>query len=426
MKFNQANVRTIPLPDGKTDHIVFDEAKSGFGVRVRPSGNAVTRSYIVQYKIGGKHGRMTLGKVSKVSLEAARVMADKAFAAVTDGRDPQRERQQRRDDLSKTFDKLKDAYLASKEGVLRERSLRETKRHLNTHWKPLHDLPVASIDRATVAGQLNKIERASGAATANRARSTLSALFVWAMGEGEAKENPTSNTNKRDENGPRERVLEDAELASIYAACDKADDYPRIVRLLALTACRREEIGALRWSEIDFDKKTITIPKERTKNKARHIVPLSEAALAILKEIPRQDREHVFGYGYGGFSGWSQSKKRLDAKCGVKFWTLHDLRRTMRTGMAKLGILPHVAEAVLNHLPPKIVRTYAPTEQDIYAKEKREALDMWAHHLEMIRLPTKATPISVRAVPTNQHEAEVPRASFADRLAASTRQRNVH
>jgi integrase len=138
------------------------------------------------------------------------------------------------------------------------------------------------------------------------------------MGEGEAKENPTANTNKKDENGPRERVLEDAELAAIYSVCDKADDYPRIVRLLALTGCRREEIGGLRWSEINFEKKTIRIPKERTKNKSPHIVPLSGAALAILQEIPHQEREHVFGYGYGGFSGWSQSKRRLDEKCGVK------------------------------------------------------------------------------------------------------------
>jgi integrase len=209
--------------------------------------------------------------------------------------------------------------------------------------------------------------------TCNRARSTLSATFAWAIGEGLCDANPVIGTNKKIENDPRERSLSDAETAAIWLACPDSD-YGRIVRLLLLTGCRRDEIGSLRWSEIDFESRTITLAKERTKNGQAHSVPLSDAALTILQSVP-QDGDLVFG----GFGHWSYSKQRLDEV--LKFtvpWTLHDLRRTVRTGLGMLGIAPHVAEAVLNHLPAKLIRTY---DRNTYANEKRDALNKWANHL---------------------------------------------
>src|SRR5262249_1638164 len=117
-------------------------------------------------------------------------------------------------------------------------------------------------------------------------------------------------------------------------------------------------------------------------NKQPHVVPLPDNAIAVLKQIPqRATREFVFGIGQGGFSGWSKSKAELDKKANLKEpWTLHDLRRTVRTGLGKLGVQPHVAEAVLNHLPPKLIRTY---DRNTYAAEKRDALDKWAAHLKV-------------------------------------------
>jgi integrase len=162
----------------------------------------------------------------------------------------------------------------------------------------------------------------------------------------------------------------------VFLACNY-NNYGRIVRLLILTGCRRDEIGALQWSEIDFDAKTITLPAIRTKNGQQHVVPLCKDALQILQEIPRRDCDRVFGR-RAGFSHWSKSKRLLDAQLKLAPWTLHDLRRTVRTGLGKLGIAPHVAEAVLNHLPPKLIRTY---DRNTYAAEKREALDRWASHL---------------------------------------------
>ena len=224
-----------------------------------------------------------------------------------------------------------------------------------TTLEALHKLDIAAIDRKTIASLLRKIAEERGAVAANRARSTLSAFFAWAVGEGLCDSNSVSGTNKAEENEERERVLSDPELAAVWNAAPE-NDYGRIVRLLVLTGQRRDEIGSLQWSEIDTDANTITLPAERTKNR-RERVPLSEAALALLKACPRRaGRKLVFGEGQGGSSGWSRSKEGLDAKAKLaKPWTLHDLRRTVRTGLGALGVLPHVSEAVLNHLPPKLV-----------------------------------------------------------------------
>ena len=153
----------------------------------------------------------------------------------------------------------------------------------------------------------------------------------------------------------RERSLSDTEAAAVWLAAPD-NDYGHIVRLILLTGCRRTELGSLQWSEIDKEARTLTLPPERTKNGQAHVVPLSDPAMAILKTITRRERENVFGSGEGGYSGWSKSKAALDKAAKLKEeWTLHDLRRTVRTGLGTLGVQPHVAEAVLNHLPPKSI-----------------------------------------------------------------------
>jgi integrase len=208
-------------------------------------------------------------------------------------------------------------------------------------------------------------------------------MFRWAIGEGLCDHNPVTGTNRQDENGHRERSLNDSEVAKVWLAAPE-NDYGNVVRLLLLTGCRREEIGSLKWSEIDNEARAITIPKERAKNGIEHIVPLPDAALSILRGIRRRgDRDYAFGIAReGGFSGWSKAKIALDKAVAVKEeWRLHDLRRTVRTGLGKLGVQPHIAEAVLNHLPPKLIRTY---DRNAYTAEKRDALDKWATHLKTV------------------------------------------
>lgn len=379
MKLTQAAIARIKIPAGKSEHIEFDEAMPGFGLRIRAGDRGEHRTFIAQYKIGAKHRRITLGNAAKVTLEDARKEARKIFGKVAIGKDPAEEKNASRAKASHTLDGLIAAYLAAKESEFRPRTYESTVHHLNTLWQPLHKLTVDALNRATVAAQVRAIANESGPAAANRARASLSAMFRWAIGEGLCEENPVVGTNKQDENGPRERALTDSELAAVWQAAPNGD-YGHIVRILILTGCRRNEIGSLCWSEVDLEGRTITLPPERTKNGQAHVVPLCDAAVEILKAIPRREgRDYVFGIGEGGYSGWSRSKAALDKMVNLKTpWTIHDLRRTVRTGFGTLGVLPHVAEAALNHLPPKLIRTY---DRNTYAAEKKAALDMWANHL---------------------------------------------
>ena len=150
-----------------------------------------------------------------------------------------------------------------------------------------------------------------------------------------------------------------------------------------LTGQRRDEIGSLRWSEIDFKAGTISLDGARAENGRAHLIPLSDAALAILKSITQvDDREFVFGRGRGGYSGWSKGKDALDAACGVKDWTLHDLRRTAATRMAESKVLPHVIEAVLNHVSGHKSGVAGIYNRSTYETEKRAALGVLASYIK--------------------------------------------
>jgi integrase len=150
-----------------------------------------------------------------------------------------------------------------------------------------------------------------------------------------------------------------------------------------LTGQRRDEIGSLRWSEIDFDAGTINLDGARTKNGRPHLIPLSDDAFAILENITQvDDREFVFGRGEGGYGGWSKGKDTLDQSCGVKDWTLHDLRRTGATRMAESGVLPHVIEAVLNHVSGHKSGVAGIYNRSTYETEKRAALDTLSSYVK--------------------------------------------
>jgi integrase len=272
-------------------------------------------------------------------------------------------------------------------------------RYFNCHWQALHDLPIGGVTRADVAASLTIIAKDKGPVAANRARSALSKLYAWAIGEGLCDANPVIGTNKRDENGPRERSLSNAEVAQLWLAAGD-DDYGRILKLLLLTGCRRAEIGDLKWSEIDLEAHTITLPGGRTKNGRQHVVPLTDSAVAILTSIERRgDREYVFGHTRaGGFCAWAIYKREFDATVKTKEpWTVHDLRRTVRTGLGELGVAPHIAEAVINHLPPKLIRTY---DRNKYESEKRAALAQWETHLKTVN--AQATGANVTALRKKQ------------------------
>jgi integrase len=229
------------------------------------------------------------------------------------------------------------------------------------------------------------------------------------MREGLVEANPVAGTN-RNEAVKRDRVLSEPELREIWAAL-KDDAYSDILRLLMLTGQRREEIGALRWSEIDLEAVLITLPAARTKNKLEHLVPISGPVRDILKDRHRiVGRDLVFGQGEGGFSGWSKSKERLDARLldarrkalgkeaqPMPDWRLHDIRRSVATGMAKIGIQPHIIEAVLNHISGHKAGVAGVYNRWTYLPEKTDALARWAEHLQAVVTGNASNVVPLRA-----------------------------
>jgi integrase len=389
MKLNDRTVTEArpTLPAGKSEAIFFDDDIAGFGLRLRRAGS---RTWVYQYWLGDRSRRMTLGKWPKLSAKQARDLVDVLAAKVALGQDPAEEKIQNRT-RKETFGEIAGDYLAAQATRLRPRSLEEVRRHLNNHATPLHGLPIAKMQRRDVAELLTAIAAGSGPVAANRVRSSISAMFHWAMKAGIAESNPAAFTNKEGER-PRSRVLSVGELRDIWTALPEGD-YGSILKLLILTGQRRTEIGDLRWSEIDPKRGVICLPPERVKNTRRHTIPMSEAVRSIVRAIPKtEDRDFVFGYGTGGFSGWSRCKERLDATINARRkkpmdpWTIHDLRRTAATMMADdLGVLPFVVEAVLNHASGRsgVAGVYNLAK---YEKVMQSALTAWAKRVaEIVR-----------------------------------------
>jgi integrase len=399
MNLTEQKASTLKLEPGQTDRIEFDDAIPGFGIRLREGGS---RTWIFQYKLGTKQRRLVLGKTSAVKAGAAREVASKLHAKVKLGGDPAAEKAISKTRAGDTFGKLIKEYLEFQKENLRKRSYEEVERHLETHAKPLHALPVITIDQRTIADRLNAIAKTSGAVAANRTRSTLSALFGWAMREGLAAANPVANTNKRDEKS-RDRTLADAELRAIWRSLED-DHYGAIVKLLMLTGQRRDEIAALRWEEIDFDRDVISLAGDRTKNGRAHDIAMTGMVRDLLQSQKQvEDRPFVFGRGDGGYSGWSKSKERLDERIkeanggkALQSWVLHDLRRGAATGMADLGVHPHVIEAVLNHVSGHKGGIAGIYNRALYTAEKAQALALWDDHVAAVIKGRKSNVTSIK------------------------------
>jgi integrase len=380
MKLTPAIIRSLTLPEGVTDRIFFDDDLPRFGVRVRAGGS---RTWIVQYGIGGKERKFPLGPVTALDPSKARSIAKDLLARVRLGEDPLALKHEAAARASETFGAQLPRYLAFKRASLRSRSYVQVERHLLVHAKVLHNRPLATLagDRRGVATALASVAEASGPFVANMVRSSLSACCTWLMREGLLDANPIIATNRAPQPGARTRVLSDAELRAIWNALGDAR-YGAIVKLLALTGCRRDEIGALRWGEVDLDQELIRFPAERCKNKRPHDVPLSAPALAILKSRP-----HLSDRVFNRFGAWGYSKELLDRKLAsiVASWRLHDLRRTVSTIMHdRLNIAPHVVEAVLGHYSGHRAGVAGTYNRALYADQKRIALDRWADLLGAI------------------------------------------
>jgi integrase len=327
--------------------VLWDTEVKGFGIR-RHATEA--KHYVLRYRFNGRQTFKKIGRHgSPFTPDSARKEAKRLLGEVALGTRPSAQSGEA------TFGEAVEAYIAAKLSGWKPGTAKQVISHLRSLAKTLHPLALTEIDRRKVAEVLAAIQTNSGPISRNRTRTSISAMYKWLDAEGLVAEgtNPAAGTAKADEGPSRDRVLSNAELAEVWAALGE-DHVSDIIRLLILTGQRRDEITKLRWSEIDFDKALLTLPPARTKNKRTHELPLAPQALAILKRW-------ATGKGNEGMVfepvGWDLRKKKLDkvilANRGGKpmpHWTLHDLRRTCATGLAELGVLPHVIECVLNHL----------------------------------------------------------------------------
>jgi integrase len=389
VKLTQRLVDSLTLPVGKIDAVYYDDELPGFGLRLRAGGG---RGFVVQYKLGTKHRRMTLGSTAQIRLDAARDRARDILAAVRLGHDPAGDKQEARVRAADTCAAVVQRYLARAKERLRARSYSAAEHALLNLWKPLQTLSIAKVDRRTVAAHLGTIVDARGPAAADRARAVLSAFFVWAMREGLVETNPVIGTNRPNKSKGRERVLTKDELRQIWqAAGDGA--FGVIVKLLILTGQRRAEIGSLRWSEIDPVGRLIRLEAARVKNGKAHDVPLSAPAMALLQAIAggTDTGNFVFGRSAVGFTGFGAPKKDLELRLGAARvdagdepmtpWVIHDIRRSVATHMAELGVQPHIIEAILNHTSGHKAGVAGIYNRATYEREKRQALDLWADHI---------------------------------------------
>jgi integrase len=266
------------------------------------------------------------------------------------------------------------------------------------------DRPISEITPKEVAQAVRAIvDRHAGQTPTGRPAGTFQAIaaygylrqiFTFAIGSGEfaIQASPFAALRQKDvlgEKTARDRVLDDAELARVWAAALELG-YPwgDVVRLLILTGQRLREIADLNWSEVDLAARLITIPARRMKGSRAHEIPLAEDAFALLDALPPWGERKGFVFsatqGKRPVAGFGRAKRLLDVKSGVTGWILHDLRRTMRTRLSALPIEDRVREAMIAHAPPGLHQVY---DQHRYAQEKRRGFELWEARLRQILEP---------------------------------------
>lgn len=379
---------TKPLIDDlrpqATDQVYWDQSLRGFGLKVTPAGRKV---FIVMYRTTDDRRlrKYTLGPYGVMTLISARTAAQKVLLARLDGQDPAAEKQARRRrpvglEIGAVIQQYKLEYLEPREIGL------ETVRILNRIVLPLwKGRQISSINRTDVRDCIEAIVQRGALAMAGRALTVIRAFFNWCIGRGIVETSPCRGLIPPSSGRSRDRVLSDDELAAVLrTGMTLPDPYGPIVMFLALTGQRRSEVAGMRWEELDLDKNLWTIPARRTKTRRGHVVHLTPQMKALL---PDRDEEQPLAFASAQgktFQYFSAMKKRHDAASGVKDWVLHDLRRTVATGMAALGVAPHVADKILNHQSGAISGIVAVYQRHEFMNERKAAIELWSTHVDTI------------------------------------------
>jgi integrase len=367
---------------------IADGYLPGLYLVVQPTG---AKSWAVRYRHHGQPRKFTLGAFPAIDLRAARDLGAKALRAVAEGRDPGHERAQARASQPDSIEVVAAQFIERHcQRVNRPKTARETKRLLRRNVLPRwRGRSVDSITRRDVFDVLDRMVDAGAPIEANRVLAATRKMFAWAVARDIIAASPCAGVKPPSPEQPRDRVLNDDELRLVWLAADQIGwPFGPLVQLLALTGQRRDEVARMRWEEIDLENRLWTLPTERTKNNKRHEVPLSVPAVDILKSAPRLAGSDLIFTTNGAtpVSGYSKAKRALDALLApdTPHWTLHDLRRTCASGMARLGINLPVIEKVLNHASGSFAGIVGVYQKHSFADEKRRALEAWGRHIQKL------------------------------------------
>ncbi len=389
VKLTDAKIAGLKPPsEGQAEYA--DTLVPGLRVRIGRSGG---KSFILRKRVAGKLRNITLGRYDPVrfGLSAARRKARVILSDIEAGKPIVTASAPKASAM--TIAALMPQYLQSKEHL---RSYREIERIAKKYILPaLGDRIADAVTRGEITEFIDGIEAKT---MARAVHAQLSAFYSWAMPRLDAlPANPCRDAGRPAKAKARDRVLSDAELASLwsYARNEPAPWGPGFL-LLILTAKRREELFQANWSEFDLEEGEWRLPAERVKNETPEIVPLSELAVEVLKALPRNGPK-LFPtrtktrQDEAGPSGYSKALNRYRAAVdkmlnrepliGKDRWTYHDIRRTVATGLQRLGVRLEVTEAVLNHTSGVRGGVAGIYQQYDWKDEKRAALDAWATHI---------------------------------------------
>lgn len=407
-RFTRATVDAIK-PDPPRRQEVPDPATEGLYLVVQPSGS---KSWAVRYRLNGRSRKFTIGGYPGIGLGEARRQAEQAMERVREGIDPAAEAMRKRVQTARprgarsdTVSALVAEYMTRKAKDFR--SVDEVRRTFERDILPvIGDRPVASVTKRELIELLDDIADRPAPTLAVRNWENLRALFNWAVARDWLPASPMAGVVAPAALKARDRVLTPHEIRLFWIATEEmADQFGDALRVCLLTGQRVGEVLGMTRHEITGD--TWTIPGERAKNGEPHEVPLAPEVANILRAAPVINGSALVftTTGRAPVSGRSKAKARLDALMSgagdgveVPRFTIHDLRRTAASGMAELGVSPHIIEAVLNHRTGVIRGIARVYNRHPYQTEKREALEAWADRVAaIVREADDAKVVALRA-----------------------------
>lgn len=405
-------------PSQAGEFTVWDDRITGFGLKVTPAG---TKVYIYRYRMSrpGQASRTaprkyTIGRHGNLTPDQARKRAQELAALVAQGFDPRQleldaiaardkaealagEQERARRELA--FSRISDLWLEyyAVDLARRKSSVDMARLVVRRYLRPaLGDRSMLDIARRDLQPILDSIpSHKRGMRRAVFAYASV--LWGWALRRGYVPVNPLTAMEKPPVPAARERVLSDDELALVSRAAGAAPKaWGTFFQLLILTGQRRSEVSGMRWEELDRESAIWTIPPARAKNGKAHLVPLPRAAVEQIDLVARSARWPQQGFvlttnSRSPVSGISKAKAALDDAVAemrggeaIAQWRLHDLRRTVATGLQRLGVRFEVTEALLNHVSGAKGGVAGVYQRHDWADEKRSALDAWAAHVERL------------------------------------------